>query len=110
MQLRVPDTFQKEVTYISIFYQNNSICKLANMDIPVHSSTKKVKNKWTVTQCNSWINKDMLECEHIGDENSIDLLLDSSNQITDGASSSEASPRQGIFLAIVALEDYAISR
>lgn len=52
----------------------------------------------------------MLECEHIGDENSIDLLLDSSNQITDGASSSEASPRQGIFLAIVALEDYAISR
>ena len=45
MQLRVLDTFQKEVTYISIFYQNNSICKLANMDIPVHSSTKKVKNK-----------------------------------------------------------------
>ena len=41
MQLRVQDTFQKEVTYISIFYQNNSICKLANMDIPVHSSTKK---------------------------------------------------------------------
>ena len=41
MQLRVPDTFQKEVTYISIFYQNNSIYKLANMDIPVHISTKK---------------------------------------------------------------------